>query len=78
MFSPALATEQVLERDNRRASPFLRQDERDQQACAANAKTTAMTVFFARHKTSIRLSKSISLLLATPEDTRENELHFPV
>jgi hypothetical protein len=29
----------------------------------ANAKTTAMTVFLARHKTSIRLSKSISLLL---------------
>ncbi len=53
MISPTLATEQVLERDNRRAGPFLRQDERDQQAWQANAKTTAMTVFLARHKTEI-------------------------
>ncbi len=53
MFSPALATEQVRRRDNRRASPFLRQDERDQQPAQANAKTTAMTVFFARHKTRL-------------------------
>ncbi|XNM76186.1 hypothetical protein ACLK2A_03345 [Escherichia coli] len=78
MFSPTLATEQVLEAYNRRAGPFLPQDERDQQACAGKRKNDRHDRFLARHKTEIRLSKSISLLLGDAKDNRENERHFPV